>query len=367
MGKRDQYTNDSSYHLEIEDGGTNANGYARQSRSRSRSRARSLPRRQNRFILFFRRRSPSRYRSTSPPATDYRPPTHTSSGNGNAPTSSSSPTSPPSRNSSSLSSPKRTSGSRNERQRYKGFSTSISSVFLDETLVCPSVSWCGLLSSSRTEHLLHVRSQRRKLNTTEFRGPSKILGTSLIFSVTGIVITYIIWGFGSGSGSSSEYYQQGYYYYGNNRKVEEQHYAPRVPNVMRLKDYRERFWIPFETVVEDILLQDQNQNEYSKGDFDSTPIGRSLQENFWNNQDIAYNLRSLFCIVFFLILGIFGRRRRMKTRFAVLKARLQDDKVFFGPLSANRRRGRKMDREDKYDGACSHTLCGCYPVDKVEE
>ena len=57
----------------------------------------------------------------------------------------------------------------------------------------------------------------------------------------------------------------------------------------------------------------------------------------------------------------------MKTRFAVLKARLQDDKVFFGPLSANRRRGRKMDREDKYDGACSHTLCGCYPVDKVEE
>lgn len=212
-----------------------------------------------------------------------------------------------------------------------------------------------------------MRSQRRKLNTTEFRGPSKILGTSLIFSVTGIVITYIIWGFGSGSGSSSEYYQQGYYYYGNNRKVEEQHYAPRVPNVMRLKDYRERFWIPFETVVEDILLQDQNQNEYSKGDFDSTPIGRSLQENFWNNQDIAYNLRSLFCIVFFLILGIFGRRRRMKTRFAVLKARLQDDKVFFGPLSANRRRGRKMDREDKYDGACSHTLCGCYPVDKVEE
>eukprot|EP00957_Ditylum_brightwellii_P123548 9419995-Ditylum_brightwellii.AAC.2 len=23
-------------------------------------------------------------------------------------------------------------------------------------------------------------------------------------------------------------------------------------------------------------------------------------------------------------------------------------------------------REDKYDGACSHTLCGCYPVDPVQ-
>lgn len=63
----------------------------------------------------------------------------------------------------------------------------------------------------------------------------------------------------------------------------------------------------------------------------------------------------------------------MKTRFAVLRARLEDDKVYYGTtLSPNSRRKRgnrrsgKMDREDKYDGACSHNLCGCYQVDDNE-
>ena len=57
----------------------------------------------------------------------------------------------------------------------------------------------------------------------------------------------------------------------------------------------------------------------------------------------------------------------MKSRYAVLKARSEDDKVFYG---ANRirlsRKELKMGKADKYDGACSHTICGCYPVDKLK-
>ncbi len=249
--------------------------------------------------------------------------------------------------------------------------------------MCPSVSWCGVLSSSRTEHLLHVRNQRRRLNATKFRGPSRILGFFLMFSIVGFVMTYLIWGFGSGR---SQLQQQGYGYYDyeygddrrRNRALEGNNvsglYAARIPNVMRFKDYRKRFWIPFESMVEDILHQNQDQegndrHDESQGSAAPVATGKSrfLQENFWNDQEMAADLRSCFCIIFFIVLGIFGRRRRMKTRFAVLKARLEDDKIYYGSSSTTgKRKGRKMDREDKYDGACSHTLCGCYPVDKLQ-
>jgi hypothetical protein len=43
-------------------------------------------------------------------------------------------------------------------RRYRGFSTSLSSLFLDESIVCGAVSCWGLLLSSRTEHLLDERN-----------------------------------------------------------------------------------------------------------------------------------------------------------------------------------------------------------------
>lgn len=59
----------------------------------------------------------------------------------------------------------------------------------------------------------------------------------------------------------------------------------------------------------------------------------------------------------------------MKTRFAVLKARMQDDKAYYGFSSRLRwnKNHVKVTRESKYDGACSHTLCGCYPVDQMQD
>jgi hypothetical protein len=335
-------------------------------------------------------------------------------------------------------------------KRYRGFSTSISSLFLDETIVCPSAAWCGILSSCRTEHLLHVRNQKRKVLMnqdeleTKFRGPSRILALCLLSTLVAIVITYVIWGFGSYTtmeNQSGQYYNYNnnnnnnnkYYYYDNNYvdnnnnnnnnkddgnkyynenaneennaneyynggnanrglvyDVERHHkndlYNHRIPNVMRLKDYRNRFWLSVETMAKDVLFQGQHV-ELERKDH-----SKQLQQpqrflygggstNIWNDQNIARNIRSVLWVLFFVVLGTFGRRRRMKTRFAVLKARMEDDKAFYGvgtsssssgaSIRSIRTRFNKTDmkttRESKYDGACSHTLCGCYPVDKVEE
>ena len=276
-----------------------------------------------------------------------------------------------------------TSYSKNPLKRFKGFSTSISALFLDETVVCPSAAWCGILSSSRTEHFLHVRNQKRKLESSKFRPPSRIVGICLVCAVVGVAITYMIWGFGLRSDGNG--------YYGYNRQLEEEvkndhsHYHARVPNIMRFKDYRERFWIPVENMAKDILFQnnsngnDMNVQNFRDGhnignDIDiDTGMGmdRSLEHSslseILNDQELAYNIRAMLCVIFFLVLGIFGRRRRMKTRYAVLKARSEEDKVFYG---ANRirlsRKELKMGRADKYDGACSHTICGCYSVDKLK-
>ena len=235
-------------------------------------------------------------------------------------------------------------------------------MFLDETLVCPSAAWCGILSSSRTEHFLHVRNQKRKLKASGSRPPSRIVSVCLVSAVVGIVITYLIWGFGS----TSEYDGGGYYYY-RNLEIKEGY----VPNIMRFKDYRARFWLPLELMAKDILFQSNRDQEGENGSqyfIKDDGIGRSLRnKNILDDQGFAYNIRAILCLTFFAVLGIFGRRRRMKTRFAVLKARSDDDKVYYG---ANRirlsRKELKVSRPDKYDGACSHTLCGCFPVDKLE-
>eukprot|EP00978_Attheya_sp_CCMP212_P010607 scaffold25783_cov34-Attheya_sp.AAC.1 len=61
----------------------------------------------------------------------------------------------------------------------------------------------------------------------------------------------------------------------------------------------------------------------------------------------------------------------MRTRFAVLRARAQEDHLHYSMLAADNNAGgggggpsmKRMSREDQYEGACSHTLCGCYPAD----
>ncbi len=318
---------------------------------------------------------------------------------------------------------------RPELKRYRGFSTSISNLFLDESVVCPSAACCGVLSSSRTEHLLHVRNQRRKMSSSEFKSPSRILGISLLLTIVGVAATFTIWGFDNSPQENYYIYYNGYENGGNYRKARgralyngndiidnenmgimaEENAARQlyVPNVMRFKEYHDQFWKPVEILVEDIWYQNddkingeqkheeqifnatlhtshgneyqnqnQNQNETRQETKDehehisTTEINDEnghrnlLKKNIWKNQEIAKNIRIVFCVSFFLILGCFGRRRRLKTRFAVLKGRTQDDKVYYGSLRKKVDEPRRM---IKYEGACSHTLCGCYAVDNLDD
>ena len=271
-------------------------------------------------------------------------------------------------------------------KRYRGFSTSISSLFLDEQVVCGAVSWCGLLASSRTEYLLNVRNEslKRKGGDGESNDrrdePSRILGLLLMSSVAFISLTYLIWGFGTieddennNYNNDDDYVVQNQYYgrmmnsdnnttyhYDHQNYMDYEHHILAskhyVPAVMRISDYDRRFWAPFNALLWKMVKPPSSLSS-------STYHNGSRNLYSWvDDQDLAYNLRWVVCLIFLFALGLFGRSRRMKTRFAVLKARENDDRVNFG--GGLLKKESMMKSEDKYSGACSHTLCGCYPIDR---
>lgn len=91
-------------------------------------------------------------------------------------------------------------------------------------------------------------------------------------------------------------------------------------------------------------------------------------EDVLRSRGLAANIRIGLLFSFLLFLGILGRRRRMRTRFYLVRARAQEDHLFYASteVGAVRRVAVDDSREDQYEGACSHTLCGCYPVDEVD-
>ena len=103
----------------------------------------------------------------------------------------------------------------------------------------------------------------------------------------------------------------------------------------------------------------------SEKDYSDRLLQNYYEKGFFQNQDSATAIRFVVLLMFFIFLGVLGRRRRMKTRFAILKARAQDDRLQFGGGSI--RNKKAFVRENQYDGACSHTLCGCYPVDPTSD
>jgi len=84
-------------------------------------------------------------------------------------------------------------------RRYRGFSTSISALFEDETILCGAISCFGLLLSSRTEHLLQQRNQRR--GVTAERTPSYILSVALLIVIILVSMSYLVFGNGMVEGS----------------------------------------------------------------------------------------------------------------------------------------------------------------------
>lgn len=264
-------------------------------------------------------------------------------------------------------------------QRFRGFSTSISSLFLDEQVVCGAVSWFGLLASSRTEHLLNVRNASRRITHSEgHRAPSKILSMALFFSVILVSVTYTIWGFG-GVYDETNYTDDGY------RKLEQANKWSLFPSygLMKVHD-NSSLWVPLKRMIKHGLPNKQtseanderkledynyNENQYYENEnqyYENEGNSDNGQITSWqDNQDLASNIRTFICLAFLLLLGVVGRRRRMRTRYAIIRARLQDDRIYHGGARLTPAVGSRS--ENQYDGACSHTLCGCYPIDTLQE
>lgn len=389
-------------------------------------------------------------------------------------------------------------------RRYRGFSTSISSLFLDESIVCGAMACCGLLLSSRTEYLLNERNVKRGLTRRGAknggnRAPSKILGISLVVTIVCVMASYVIWGFGDGfgmraggleyevddyaetnnddendaqnneegddaaneqdvnqdamddgnndagdDGAQQQAADDGAYDdavnvqneaaynddanqaavdYGNanaaddggaaqddgatqqgddaavaqddgaaqqlddfygmaddaaNRKLkntsrdltDSSSSKHKFNGIMKMRDYREHIIEPvFHTAHSTYsdLLSQFSADEYTPPKLHS----RALQDT--TQDDIGSQARTLVIVIFLFMLGVVGRRRRMRTRFAILRSRAQDDHLYYASILTNPSgslatpEGTLMEnfheREDKYDGACSHTLFGCYPVD----
>lgn len=90
--------------------------------------------------------------------------------------------------------------------RYRGFSTSIKSLFLDEALVCASMGCFGLILSNRTEYLLQLRNDRRGVqwgrSSSRRTLPSRIVAYALLLTLLLCGITFVVWGFGSDNGGN---------------------------------------------------------------------------------------------------------------------------------------------------------------------
>ena len=261
------------------------------------------------------------------------------------------------------------------KARFRGFSTSIQSLFLDEQVVCGAISCFGVLISSRTEFLLERKQFLRR--KTAQRAPSRILGFTLVFCLLLISSTYIIWGFGHPNNTSSSNY--------NNRQrylaTTSSNYT-RPSGIAKLKDHHEWIWIPLKKLIEKEYTNrftvenlhdeersledvqnnyynynnndDQNNNDYDYNNNDDINNDDDQNNNYQNNDDgnqynnddnqnsntqtdsygarswkewteIAPLVRMIVCFFFLAVLGILGRRRRMRTRFAMLKARAQED------------------------------------------
>lgn len=107
------------------------------------------------------------------------------------------------------------------------------------------------------------------------------------------------------------------------------------------------------TTAEDETQQDNQQQHSYKG--------------YRQRETLASDIRLALLLVFLIFLGVLGRRRRMRTRFYLVRARAQEDHLYYASSdeAAARRVALDDSREDQYEGACSHTLCGCYPIDGV--
>ena len=281
------------------------------------------------------------------------------------------------RTKSPMSTPRGSPKQRRLPRRFRGFSTSISALFLDETIVCGALSCCGLLLSSRTEHLLNERNVKRGLTRRGGkeggrRAPSRILCYAHVLTILGVLATYAIWGFGDQDDAYDEWYdwsgdEDGGWQQNDDGAVQGDDAAQRADDdaayaaaddaaaanddaanrllrsdgkspsrhgfsgVMKLRDNREYVFEPAVSFAtksySSIMSQFRDDVEFAPQshrhrvlDGESGDSSSMLTEH-----DLGSQARTALIILFMFLLGVIGRRRRMRTRFAILRSRAQDD------------------------------------------
>lgn len=256
-------------------------------------------------------------------------------------------------------------------RRFRGFSTSISALFLDETIVCGALSCFGLLLSARTEHLLNGRNVKRGLTRRGGkeggrRAPSRILWYAHVLTILGVLATYAIWGFGDQEDAYDEWYdwsgdQEGGWQQGDDDAQDQQAYeddaaaaaqddaaanddaanrvlrsvtgeAPprhRFSGVMKLRDSREYVFEPavsFATkTYSSMMSQFRDDIEFAPRSHRQRVLDEESGDPSSMEQDLGTQARTALIVLFMFVLGVIGRRRRMRTRFAILRSRAQDD------------------------------------------
>jgi hypothetical protein len=148
-----------------------------------------------------------------------------------------------------------------------------------------------------------------------------------------------------------------------------------VHGVFKLRDFQENLWDPIYDFVQDewfrpesasVEMPDEQGDRRAR---QASTIDDEFVAETQKNRDLASNIRVALLFSFLFFLGVLGRRRRMRTRFYLVRARAQEDHLYYASteVGSMRRVAFEDAREDQYEGACSHTLCGCYPVDEIAD
>ena len=168
----------------------------------------------------------------------------------------------------------------------------------------------------------------------------------------------------------------------NERLNSSEPFHHRIQGIFKVRDYHEAVLKPFgeyllyewtRTEIKTNKLSnlrriEESVNSDTNSGNTSSSTGSNTYKKDQSQRDLASDIRVALLFTFLLFLGILGRRRRMRTRFYLVRARAQDDHLYYASSdeAAARRVAYDDSREDQYEGACSHTLCGCYPIDESE-
>jgi len=273
-----------------------------------------------------------------------------------------------------------TSNSSKKRYRYRGFSSSISQFFLDESVVCGAFSCFGLLLSCRTVHLLQHRQRMnssinevsldesnplRRANTANY-----IMSLSLVVTLLLFFASFLLDPDSLGAGAAKPYSLSPH------RSVQatsDKVLQSKATTTTRLAILRVLDYSIFSRLPLPSWLVSFNENRFIRTVGEKAPKHALYQENYYANgddyyayegQDFDSTIRQIALVFFLLLLAVYGTITRRKIRREILRARQQQDKavtsinpsVIIAPLGDGL-------NETSRQSACAHVLCGFYPID----